>query len=97
MKIDEQQKLKLIQALGFLFDEIEVESDEEADRILEAAGYNPKLVGNKFQALVESALAEMRWERDGIAHPAYDNKWHMDYWKEDYLAAGGIVPGEDSS
>ena len=49
---------EIMDAFSELFDEIEIETIEEADAILVSAGYTPDNVSRKFRELVDSALAK---------------------------------------
>lgn len=49
---------ELLDTFTELFDEIEIETLEEADAILISAGYDPQSVSRKFKELADGALAK---------------------------------------
>ncbi|MFN8469035.1 MAG: hypothetical protein U0X20_25990 [Caldilineaceae bacterium] len=58
-----QTDVELINAFGELFDEVEIESVEEANAILKSAGYDPDATARRLLSAIDQALASspMNW------------------------------------
>ena len=55
--------VELVEAFGKLFDELEIESVEEANAVLRSAGYDPDAVAKKLVSVIDQELAAspMNW------------------------------------
>lgn len=55
---------QLLDALTQLFNDLEIESDEEAEQILREAGHEPNDVKKRARSLVDNALAKAKLRRN---------------------------------